>query len=72
MKNMNNFCYAKEVIMCYYYQIKTFAVSKDEQDTKEDTDKSIKNAQCMYCGSYAYRAEVTKKSSLGNLSVMLV
>ena len=32
----------REAIMCYH-QIDTFAVSKDEWDTKEDTGKSMKN-----------------------------
>jgi len=41
MKYTNDFCYAKEAIM-WYHQISTFAVSKDEWDTKEDTGKSMK------------------------------
>jgi len=38
--------------MCYH-QIETFAVSKDEWNTKEDTGKSMKNA--LYVLQYAQR-----------------
>jgi len=43
MKNMDNFHYAKEAIMCNH-QINVFHVSKDEWNTKEDTGKSLENA----------------------------
>jgi len=44
MKNMDmdNFHYAKEAIMCYH-QINTLLLNKDEWNTKEDADKSLKN-----------------------------
>jgi len=41
MKIMNDFCYA---IMCLPIKSTLFIVSKDEWDTKEGTDKSMKNA----------------------------
>jgi len=37
---MDNLHYAKEAIM-WYHQIKTFTVSKDEWNTKENTGKSV-------------------------------
>ena len=42
MKATENFCNAKETIMCYH-QIDTFAVSKDGWNTKENTGKSMKD-----------------------------
>jgi len=43
MNSMDNFRYAKKATTCDH-QIKTFTISKDEWDTKEDTGKSMKNA----------------------------
>ena len=42
MKNTNNFCYAKEAIICNH-QISTF-LCQQRWNTKEDTGKSLKNA----------------------------
>ena len=53
MTNMNNFRYIRrEATMCHR-QIDTFAISKDERDTKENTGKSVKNA--LYVLQYAKR-----------------
>ena len=46
--------------MCYH-QINTFAVSKDEWDTKEDTGKSMKNA--------LYKLRYDKRHQSGQSSV---
>jgi len=42
MKNMDDFCYAKEAIM-YNCQIDTFCCQQRWIDIKEDTGKSMKN-----------------------------
>ena len=48
---MDDFCYAKEVMM-RYHQINSF---RYEWDIKEATGKSMKNALCMLCQQYANR-----------------
>jgi len=44
IKNMDDFHYAKEAIICNHQIKMLFAVNKDEWNTKEDTGKSLKNA----------------------------
>jgi len=52
MKSMDKFHYTKEAITCTT-KLTPITVSKDEWDTNEDTDKSIKNA--LYVLQYAKR-----------------
>ena len=52
MKNMDDFHY-KGKPSCAAAKLTSFAVSKDEWDTKEDTGKSMKNA--LYILWYAKR-----------------
>ena len=44
-KNIDNFCYTKEAIMCYLKsaKINTFRCQKNKWDTKENTGNSMKN-----------------------------
>ena len=53
MKNMDNFCYAKETITCNHQII----VSKDKRDTMEDPGKSIKKV--LHILLYAKRHKAT-------------
>jgi len=57
----DNFCYAKETIACNH-QIMLFTISKDERNTEEDSDKSLKNALDVL--RYAKRAEATSNSEI--------
>ena len=52
MKNMDDFCYEGKP-SCATAKLTSFAVSKDEWDTKEETGKSMKNA--LYVLWYAKR-----------------
>ena len=64
MKNMDNFRY-KGKPSRDTTKLTLFAVSKDDWDTKEDTDKSMKNAlYCTYFGmpKGTSQAEVMLKS----------
>ena len=47
MTNTDNFRYEGKP-SCAIAKLTLFAVSKDEWDTKEDTDKSMKNALYVY------------------------
>ena len=62
MKNMDDFHY-KGKPSCATAKLTLFAVSKDEWDTKEDTDKSMKNALYV-CGmpKGTFRDEATSNS----------
>ena len=60
MKNIDDFCYAKEAIM-FYHQINTLPSTK----MKEDTGKSMKNELYIlwYAQKAPFCAEMTSKSN---------
>ena len=68
MKNMDDFPYTKEAIMCFH-QIDIFSVNKDEWNIKKDINKSMKNA--LYILWYDKRHLLdrsSKKNQACNLS----